>query len=55
MWSRFAWGLLGAGCFVASAFVPVAAPYLIPAGAAFVGLAVPATQMGLVSKPPSQK
>jgi hypothetical protein len=48
MWPRFAWGLLGTACFIASAFVPAAAPYLLPAGAGFVGLALPATQLGLV-------
>jgi membrane protein YqaA with SNARE-associated domain len=41
MWNRFAFVALGISCFVASAFIPAAAPYLIVAGAALTGVAVP--------------
>ena len=47
-WNRFAFVALGLGCFVASAFIPVAAPYLIPAGAALTGVAVPSEVAGTV-------
>ncbi len=40
-WNRFAFIALGVGCFVAGAFIPVAAPYLIVVGAALTGVAVP--------------
>lgn len=48
-WNRFAFIALGVGCFVASAFIPAAAPYLIPAGAALTGVAVPSEVAGVVA------
>jgi hypothetical protein len=51
MWSRFAWAALGVASLVAAGFVPVAAPYLVPAGAMMLGVALPSTRAGLVKAP----
>ncbi len=40
MWIKFAFGALGVAAGVASALVPAAAPYLVPAATGFIGLAL---------------
>jgi hypothetical protein len=54
MWSRLAWAALGVGAFVGSVVFPPAAVYLVPVGVGCISVALPATRMGLVSKPPTQ-